>query len=376
MTEKNLRVCHFTYSFLPLIGGMEEVIHNLSFAMLNEGCEPYVFAPRARGRDNRLEVPYKVLRYSRPSSRRFGLRQLLIPLLWYHRKYKFDILHCHGVYPPGYVGISFQKITKVPVIITPHGGDIKKNEEGYVINPNITARIKKTFSAADAITVLSSDMKKRVLSLGACSGRIYLVPNGIFRNDFKPPGYPHDCPVRDEPYVLYLGRLREDKGIDVLLRAFCLIKKGHPQVKLMIAGEGREKDNLTATAEKLGISRSVEFIGMVQGEQKINTLHEALMLVCPSRREAFGIVNLEAFASGIPVIASRVGGIPDIIQDGVNGLLVEPDDPAQLADRMDLLINDKALRDNLVRNALACVSGYDWSNIAREYIGIYDKLTH
>ena len=373
MTEKNLRVCHFTYSFLPLIGGMEEVIHNLSLAMLNKGCEPYVFAPRARGRDNRLEVPYKVLRYSRPSSRRFGLRQLLIPLLWYRRKYKFDILHCHGVYPPGYVGISFQKITGVPVIITPHGGDIKKNEEGYVINPNITARIKKTFSAAQAVTAISSHVKEQVISLNANPERVYRIPNGIWLNEFGSVNNKQE--ISEGPYILYLGRLVQPKRVDMLIEAFSRIVTQYPNIRLKIAGEGKEKNNLIKLAGSSLADKNIDFLGTVRGQEKVHLLSKALFLVLPSQREGLPVVVLEAFASGITVVASCVGGTSDIIRNGENGFLVPYEDVEGFANKFLCLLDNDLLREELATEASATASSYDWSKLAKQYISVYGLFT-
>jgi glycosyltransferase involved in cell wall biosynthesis len=351
---------------------MEEVIHNLSISMLKEGCEPYVFAPYVRGKDNRLDVPYKVLRYSRPSSKRFGLRQLLIPLLWYHFKYRFDILHCHGVYPPGYVGSSFHKITGVPLIITPHGGDIKENDKGIIINSRITARIKKTFSSAQAVTAISSDIKARILKLGVNSDKVHLIPNGVFLNEYISPEEYHQ--QTNDSYILYLGSLIKRKGVDILMQAFHKICKDYPNVRLKIAGTGKEENNLITLSKELRIDQNVDFVGLVRGDRKRELLRNALFLVCPSRYEPFGIVILEAFASGIPVIASRIGGIPDIVKDGENGFLFEPENTEELTEKMEIMLNNNVLRNTMAQNTLQCANRYNWHSIVNEYINIYSKI--
>jgi glycosyltransferase involved in cell wall biosynthesis len=369
-----MRVCHFTYSFFPVVGGMEEVIHNISVSMLSQGCKPYVFAPSVRGKNNRLNVPYNVLRYSRPSSRRFGLRQLLIPLLWYHRKYHFDVLHCHGVYPPGYVGASFHKISGVPLVITPHGGDIKTDHKGYIINQRVTERIIRTFASAQAVTAISSDIRDRVLKLGAPDDKIHLIPNGVFTDNFKTASMYHEKKSHDNPYIVYLGRLEKVKGIDVLLRAFSIVNKDYPGLKLKIAGTGKEISNLQTLAEDLDISNEIDFLGIVEGNKKIELLQNALFLICPSRYESFGVVILEAFASGIPVVATNVGGIPDIIKDGENGFLVEPANPQKLAEKIIILLNNPALRITMAQNAQKSNNIYDWNDIVKKYINIYSRI--
>ena len=368
---KKLRVCHFTYSFSPTVGGMEEVIHKLSLALLSHDCEPYVFAPYVRGKDNRMAAPYKILRFSRPSSRRIGLRQLLIPLLWHHMRFRFDVLHCHGVYPAGYVGASFQGITGTPFVITPHGGDVREDDKGFIINKSVTARIRRTLSSAGAVTAVSADMKSRVLSLGARPDRVHVIPNGVSINEFELCEGRRRRAYDSQPYILYLGRLIKTKGVDVLIRAFAEICKDHPTLSLKIAGDGAEMEALKELARSLYMSEHINFLGTVRGESKVCLLSGALFLACPSREESFGIVNLEAMASGLPVVATKIGGILDVIQDGENGFLIEPDDAGQLTEKMRLLLESHELRQRMSLRALQSVSRFDWSHIIQDYLRVY-----
>ncbi len=352
---------------------MEEVIHNLSLFMLSDGYIPYVFAPYVRGKNNRVSAPYPILRYSRPSSRRFGIRQLLVPLLWYHLKYRFEVLHCHSVYPTGYVGAAFRSITGIPFIITSHGGDIAKNDKGYIISPNVMKRIRKTVASAQAITAISSAMKKQILNLGAPPDNVYLVPNGVPLAQFR-----HTEASRKQSTshpIVFIGRLIRRKAADVLIQACSLLKDRCPGMKIKIAGEGVEMNALKKMVHEMRLSGEIEFLGTVRGEEKVRLLADALFLVCPSREEPFGIVNLEALASGLPVVAARVGGIPDIIKDGINGFLIDADNPQQMADKMYLLMQDVALRIRMSENALQSSYRFDWSKVVQEYQYIYRHIS-
>lgn len=374
--DTKLKICHFTYSFFPLVGGMEEMIHNISLALLSLGHKPFVFAPYVRGKDNSLDVPYIVLRFSRPSSKRFGVSQLIIPLLCNYNKYHFDILHCHGAYPSGYIGALFHQITGVPLIITPHGGsgDVEKNDRGHIINSRITRRINKVFSKALAVTAISTEIKKHILDFGTDPDKIYSIPNGVFLDEFKMSDTAKKKCRNNNTYILYIGSLIRRKGVDILIKAFLKVKKNILNLKLKIAGEGPEKGKLMELVNELKISDSVSFLGIVRGREKIQLLNDAILLACPSRREPFGIVVLEGFASGIPVIASRVGGIPDIIKDGENGVLIEPENPEQLAEKIELFINDNIFRKKLSENALSTIGNFDWNHIVKKYIEIYKKF--
>src|SRR3990172_8314161 len=102
-----MRICHFTSTFLPRVGGVEMVVSNLARCQHEMGHEVVVLTPRIRGIDNSVTVPYRVVQYQRPSSKRYLTRQVLVRLLWEHAKRPFDVLHCHSAYPHGYVGSTF-----------------------------------------------------------------------------------------------------------------------------------------------------------------------------------------------------------------------------------------------------------------------------
>lgn len=369
-----MKVCHFSYSFFPIVGGMEEVIHNLSLRQLLQGDEPTVFAPYVRRRSNKLDVPYSVLRFSRPSSKRYGLSQLLIPLIWHHLRRSFDVLHCHGVYPPGYVGMLFQRLTAVPLVITPHGGDIQGDESGCIVNQRITTRIQRTFAAALRVTAISSDMKRRILNLGAQTERVRVIPNGVDLDQFRPHAEYAVRTGRKRPYLFYIGSLIKRKGVDILLQAIADLKEDFPEILLKIAGDGKESNCLKKLVDELGLGDHVEFLGIVRDERKRELLQHAVMLICPSRAEPFGIVNAEALASGIPVIATAVGGIPDIVKDGKNGFLVKPEDAHALAEKISsLLVNDE-LRYQMAASALCSASEFDWSRATEQYRQVYMEI--
>ncbi len=352
---------------------MEETIHNISASMKPLGWEPYVFAPYVRGKDNRGPFPYKVIRFQRPSSKRFGLRQLLLPLLWSQIKYRFQIVHCHGVYPPGYVGSAFHRITRVPLVITPHGGDVKTGDAGHVLPERILSRIKKSFRSSQAVTAISSSMKERIITFGGLPERIHVIPNGVnlrgadeLKDEFRE--------VDEPPYILFVGRLHRIKAVDVLLAAFSKINARHPEVKLKVAGDGKERADLQAQAERLGMKENVDFLGTVIGAEKQSLLKNALFFVTPRVINNIGVSNLEAMASGLPVIVSDTGDVSEIIADGENGLLVEPGDAQQLAEKMDLLLRDPVLRERIAVKALATVALYDWPAVTKQYIELYERL--
>jgi L-malate glycosyltransferase len=119
-----MNLCLYTATFLPTIGGAELVLHALASALTAQGHSVTVLAPLVRRADNQVEAPYRLRRYQRPSSKRFGVRQILLYLLHEYWRRPFDVLHCHGAYPPAYVGATLKRLLNIPMVVRPHGSDI------------------------------------------------------------------------------------------------------------------------------------------------------------------------------------------------------------------------------------------------------------
>lgn len=147
------------------------------------------------------------------------------------------------------------------------------------------------------------------------------------------------------------GRLCASKGQDVLLRALPAVVREHPEVEVFFAGGGPERERLERLAEELGMNGRVRFLGAVERGRLLEMMGEAAVTVVPSREEAFGLVNIESMAMGTPVVASRVGGIAEIVRDGVDGMLFEPGNPEALAACLVRMLKDGRMREEMGRNA-------------------------
>jgi glycosyltransferase involved in cell wall biosynthesis len=200
-------------------------------------------------------------------------------------------------------------------------------------------------------------------------GKIVVIPNGVTLERFSSRN--KSFRLAGFPSILYLGGLLERKGVDVLIRALVGLKSEHPKVKLHIVGAGRALSYLTALSVQKGIERDVVFWGQADYSSIPKFYKGADVCVFPSRLEAFGITILEAMASGKPVVASNVGGIPEIISDGENGILVEPNDPEALSKAIVMVYQDNALMKRLSTNALETATRYSWKNIAEKYLCLY-----
>lgn len=149
------------------------------------------------------------------------------------------------------------------------------------------------------------------------------------------------------PTVLCIAALTRKKAQDVLLSAFPLVLREHPDARLVLVGEGPERPALEALSARLDLAQRVQFAGLESREQVVRRLQDARVVVLPSREEPFGLASVEGMMATRPVVASAVGGLPEIVTDGVDGLLVPPEDPAALAAAIARLLGDADLRARL-----------------------------
>ncbi len=159
------------------------------------------------------------------------------------------------------------------------------------------------------------------------------------------------------------------------MRAFATLRPRHPELKLRLVGDGPERAALEALARELGVSESVTFAGRLPEEETLAEIARADLLVLSSFMEGLPIVLMEAMAVGVPVVASRVAGIPELVEDGETGLLFTPSDWDELATRIDSLLGDEALQARLTEQARAKVaSEFDTRKSAKEIAELFNSL--
>ncbi len=361
-----MRIGFYTFSFLPIIGGAEILLHGLAESLTERGHRITLWAPTVRGKDNRVSASYRLRRYARPSSKRFGTRQTLPRLLletWGRRPH---VLYCHGAYSAGFVGAAFKRLTGTPLVIRPHGSDILPGE-WIDRDPRLAERMRRALLTADAVVAQAHALADRLRNLGVPARRLRLIRNGVRLPDAA-------GPLPPEPSVFAMGSLAPKKGFDVLLEAFHLVQRRMPEARLTIAGDGPEGPRLTSLASTLGIAGAVAFPGLVSGEAKAALLAQARVFVSSSRREPFANANLEAMAAGRPIVATRVGGNVEMVEDEVSGLLVEPEDPVGMAKAILRLLEDRERASLMGRAARQRAAAFSWDGMVDGYEALYRGL--
>jgi glycosyltransferase involved in cell wall biosynthesis len=360
------------------MGGQELVVDALARQYQALGHDVAVLAPKPR----RLALddgayPYPVARHPRFYSTQYFVAWYRRYLLNHYRQRPFDLLHCHGIYPPTFLASLLRDEIGVPMVVTSHGGDV------YECNVRlqksvIVERCVQGLRSASALIAISRFTRDGFIRLcPEIAARIVDIPNGVHLASFtERVARPNSCPVTLEPksYAIFLGRLKYRKGVDVLLQALARTP-AKEQVQLVIVGDGEERAALEVLASQLDLTERVRFIGTITGPTKTYLLQNARFGVVPSRQwEAFGLVVLEGYASGLPMLATDMPGLADLVRPEKTGLLVPPQSPELLAAALHRLLTDDALIERMSVNARQAVSEYDWRNIALRHVALYQCL--
>ena len=211
---------------------------------------------------------------------------------------------------------------------------------------------KLSISSADYITCVSESQKKHlVFDKRAQSEKIKVIYNGVDTKIFKPSaGNRHACSLPDNSIVIgAVGSLRKEKGFDILIEAMPEVLKNYPDAFFVIAGEGKERNELEKMALDLKVNPSIRFLGE---RQDISNIIPMFDIACSSSRtENFPLSILEYMACAKPVVATKVGGVPEMVKDGFNGITVDTESPEALAKAIVYLINNKELRKTISTDA-------------------------
>lgn len=234
--------------------------------------------------------------------------------------------------------------------------------------PILRRRLRWDLRGFDRGVALCPSMLRSIEKYCSCTPDTAIVDKGVDREYFR-------YQPEDADYLLFLGRVDiNHKGLDHLIEAYARVRKKHPEVSLVIAGTGPDEDDVRERIGQMRLGGSVEMVGWVEGEQKIEFLRKALMVCMPSRREGWPGVANEAAACGKPVVGFRVTGMKDAIIHRRTGLLVESERTDAFADAVCRLLDNPSMRRELGQNARERARGFTWGRTAAQYEAICEEV--
>lgn len=344
-----MRVLLITPYFYPKIGGVERHTYNIARGLTSLGHTVHVVTtlsdPNYAATETvdgitvtRMPIDYVVSMTPIGRSWARTLRRII-------REFRPDVIEAHAPVP-GLADLAYFLRRGTPYVIKYHSGDMRKGKNRLIdLALQIYQRtvLRHILTHADAIMSVYPDY---VRSLVGKKSPIDFIPPGVDTTIFRPKK------LKKKYDVLYVGRIEHAsawKGIDVLLDAVAIAKKRHKNIRVAMVGNGDAIEHFTNLAAELGVADNVEFLGTVQGESLVDTYNRSRMLVLPSLTEAesFGNVLIEAMACRLPVIGSRVGGIPNVITDGIDGYLFTRGSAAELARHIETILSDPDLSRRL-----------------------------
>lgn len=375
-----MRIALVPSAYVPLIGGVEELTRRLARQLVVSGDEVEVWTTSVNGAPAEDEVDgIRVRRFGMPMppARLESLVRLpvgggrsLAGLLRAARSFRPDVLHVQCFSVNGAYATILSLVTRVPLVITLQGETFMDDHDIYERAISLRGALRLGFRRAAAVTGCSQFVLDDAANrFGLREGNARVIYNGV--EAFE--GDPTSVPLPFRRFVLCLGRVVPKKGFDLAIKAFSSVADDLPEVGLVIAGGGPFQAQLAEYVTSLGMAHRVHFTGFLDRTQVEWVMRHADLFVMPSRVEPFGIVALEAWRTGCPLIVSSNGGAPEFVRDGVNGIVVDPTDTARLAGAMMSLLEDRSLRERLVAGGAGSVREFDWHTITTEYRRLYEQ---
>ncbi|MBI3595922.1 MAG: glycosyltransferase [Nitrospirae bacterium] len=379
-----MRLLLLNYEFPPMGGGASNATFNIALELVKLGHSVDVLTSRFGDQPSEEIIQgIKVYRVTswRHSIHNCGLRGAIsyvffafFSLRGLLKKNRYDLLHYFFGLPTGLLSLYSHGIKNQPYILSLRGSDVpgydttslKLRILHWLLKP-ITVRIWKK---AERLVTVSHGLRE--MALQTLPGQpIRVIYNGIDTDLFKPAPHLNDT-SNGHMRLLCVSRLIDRKGLDYLFQAVAEIND--PRIRLDIVGTGGSEQRLKAKIRELGLETQVRFCGYKTALEVAEHYHQADIFILPSLSESQGMVLLEAMSCGLPIIASHVGGIPEVVADGENGILIPPAKVNAIIEAIHRLTNDSLLRSRISQNNPTKIKEqFTWIKIALNYQAIYNE---
>ncbi|MFD0964188.1 N-acetyl-alpha-D-glucosaminyl L-malate synthase BshA [Pseudofulvibacter geojedonensis] len=363
----------------PTFGGSGVVATELGIALSKRGHEVHFITYKQPVRLDLLEnniqfhevnVPEYPLFHYQPYE--LALSSKLVDMVKLH---DIELLHVHYAIPHAYAAYMAKKMLQadginIPIVTTLHGTDITLVGSHPFYKPAVAFSINKS----DAVTSVSESLKNDTLRLFKITNDIEVVPNFIdlvkYKEASKAECKRHLLAAPEERIITHVSNFRKVKRIDDVVKLFHLIQEKVPS-KLIMVGDGPEREPAEELTAKLGIADKVVFLGKSNEVDKILCFSDLFLL--PSETESFGLAALEAMASGVPVISSNTGGIPEVNKDGLSGYLANVGDVETMAVKAIEILHKDSILNKFKKNAKEIAAQFELNSVVSKYEELYNK---
>ncbi|GLP76464.1 glycogen synthase [Mycobacterium antarcticum] len=383
-----MKVLLVSWEYPPVvIGGLGRHVHHLATALAASGHEVVVLNRRPSGTDpsthpssDDVSEGVRVIAAAEdPHAFDFSTDMMAWTLAMGHAmvraglalKWRPDVVHAHD-WLVAHPAIALAEHFDVPLVSTVHATEAGRHS-GWVsgkISRQVHAVESWLVHESDSLITCSASMGDEITELfgpGLAESRV--IRNGI---DSALWPFARRTERRGPARLLYLGRLEYEKGVHDAIAALPRIRRTHPGTTLTVAGDGTQLEWLLEQARKHKVLKAIDFVGRVDHEQLVALLHDCDAAVLPSHYEPFGIVALEAAATGAPLVTSNVGGLGEAVLDGETGMSVPPRDIAALAGAVRAVLDDPVAAQRRAEAARQRLdSAFDWNTVAAETTQVY-----
>ncbi len=387
-----MRALILSWEYPPLIeGGLARHVRKLAENLVDQGVEVHVLARGLEESPPEEELGGLTIHRVREPRRPRDLAQFIA---WVEHmnadmlaagvelgdRFDFDVVHGHD----WLVAVACDHLARrfhVPLVVTIHATEYGRHQGHVDRHPQSYIHGVERWIAnrADRVITCSSYMREHVADVfGLDERRIAVIPNGIDPSELVPVADLDTLRGQfarpDEKLVLLVGRLVYEKGFQIALEALPRVIERVGGVRFVIAGSGTAEDDLRRQARELGLDRHGTFLGWI-GDDLLHSLYRiADLCVVPSIYEPFGLVALEAMASGCPCLVADTGGLREVVPSEQVGMRFRSRDPQSLAELAERLLTDAELRERLVAEASEHVLTFDWADVARQVASVYREL--
>ena len=376
--ESHARILLVTEWFLPYVGGSVNLFVN-TYTRCREGAIHILTGIPFH--DRGAEGPPSPLPTTRVNLKRYEFLKpesliLYARMTWaalrLHFSFRPEVVHCGHIFPEAPVAWVLKRLFGTPYLVYVHGEEVSIQRH-YKWKRRLMPRF---YNAAAAVVANSRNSGELLKDLGVRDDRVHVIPLGVDPERFTPRPREEDNELR----LLSVGRLQRRKGHAHALRAVAKLSKRFPRLRYWIAGTGGEEESLRSLCTELGLDHVVQFLGYVPDEDLPDLYRSCDLFILANRRmsnddmEGFGIVFLEAAASGLPVIGGITGGVPDAVNEGVNGMLVDTEDIDAIAASLASLLEDSLLRQSMSREGRRWAEEHSWELYAQRILSLSDQV--